>query len=76
MSRERQRANRRIKLQAQKFGIESPEFIRPKGQEQRGAIRTGQEQRVDKPWLNSEGYHDPTAYQAMRNIERRERAVR
>ena len=66
MSRARQRANHRIKVQAQKSGIDNPEYIRPKAQEHRG----------DKPWLNSEGYHDPTAYQAMRNIERRERAVR
>ena len=22
-----------------------------------------------KPWLNPEGYHDPTAYQALRNVE-------
>ena len=29
---------------------------------------------TEKPWLNSEGYHDPTAYAAMRNIEREERA--
>ena len=27
----------------------------------------------EKPWLNSEGYHDPTAYAAIRNIERAER---
>lgn len=27
----------------------------------------------DKPWRNSEGYHDPTAYAAIRNIERAER---
>lgn len=23
-----------------------------------------------KPWLNHEGYYDPTAYNAIRNIER------
>ena len=28
--------------------------------------------RLEKPWLNHEGYHDPTAYQALRNIKRRE----
>ena len=28
---------------------------------------------TDKPWLNSEGYRDPTAYAALRNIERTER---
>ena len=63
MSRARQRANRRIKVQAQKLGIDSPEFIHSK------------ERRVDKPWLNAEGYADPTAYQAIRSIRHRERAV-
>lgn len=29
--------------------------------------------RLKKPWLNNEGYYDPTAYQAIRNIERQER---
>lgn len=24
----------------------------------------------EKPWLNHEGYHDPTAYQAIRNVEK------
>lgn len=24
----------------------------------------------EKPWLNHEGYHDPTAYQAIRNLEK------
>ena len=24
----------------------------------------------EKPWLNHEGYRDPTAYQALRNIEK------
>ena len=28
--------------------------------------------RLEKPWLNHEGYYDPTAYQAIRNVERRE----
>ena len=28
---------------------------------------------VEKPWLNSEGYHDPTAYEALRRVERSER---
>ena len=28
--------------------------------------------KIEKPWLNHEGYHDPTAYQALRKIERRE----
>ena len=28
---------------------------------------------TDKPWLNSEGYYDPTAYAAIRNIEREAR---
>jgi len=25
-----------------------------------------------KPWLNPEGYHDPTPYEALRNIKRQE----
>lgn len=28
--------------------------------------------KYEKPWLNAEGYHDPTAYMALRNIERTE----
>ena len=28
------------------------------------------DERIQKPWLNHEGYHDPTAYLAIRNIER------
>ena len=44
MSRERQRANRRMK-----------------------------DRREKNPRLNAEGYNDPTAYLALRNIEREER---
>jgi len=29
-------------------------------------------ERTEKPWLNHEGYHDPTAYLALRNLGRRE----
>lgn len=41
----------------------------------RGLIYPKQERRTsyEKSWLNSEGYHDPTAYAAIRNIERAER---
>ncbi len=39
------------------------------------AQRTGQSA-TDKPWLNSGGYHDPTAYEALRRIERLERGER
>ena len=28
--------------------------------------------RLEKPWLNHEGYYDPTAYQAIRNVEHQE----
>ena len=28
----------------------------------------------EKPWLNSEGYNEPTAYIALRNIERTQRS--
>ena len=31
---------------------------------------------VEKPWLNPEGYADPTAYKAIRNIERDEKQTR
>ena len=41
----------------------------------RGHENPRQESRTssDKPWLNSEGYRDPTAFAAIRNIERAER---
>ena len=41
----------------------------------RGRENPRQESRTstDKPWLNSEGYYDPTAYEALRRIERAER---
>ena len=32
------------------------------------AQRTGQIA-TEKPWLNSEGYHDPTAFEALRRVE-------
>ena len=35
--------------------------------------RQGSRRSSEKPWLNSEGYHDPTAFAAIRNIERAER---
>ena len=28
----------------------------------------------EKPWLNFEGYYDPTAYITLRNIERTQRS--
>ena len=30
---------------------------------------------IEKPWLNGEGYYDPTAYQALKNIEREEKSL-
>lgn len=33
-------------------------------------LKKRQKAKIEKPWLNSEGYYDPTAYQAMKNIER------
>lgn len=36
-------------------------------------INNGREHRprtIEKPWLNNEGYFDPTAYLAVRNVER------
>ena len=32
--------------------------------------RENRKRTYEKPWLNSEGYHDPTACLALRNIER------
>ena len=29
--------------------------------------------KIEKPWLNAEGYYDPTAYLALRIIERKEK---
>ncbi len=31
---------------------------------------------TEKPWLNSEGYRDPTAYEALRRVESWERGGR
>ena len=31
--------------------------------------------KIEKPWLNHEGYHDPTAYEAIRNVQRQERRI-
>lgn len=30
---------------------------------------------MPKPWENSEGYKDPTAYQAMKNLAKEERRL-
>lgn len=32
------------------------------------------EQKDNRPWLNHEGYRDPTAYEAIRNVTREEKA--
>ena len=32
-------------------------------------LKKQQKAKIEKPWLNSEGYYDPTAYQALKNIE-------
>lgn len=39
---------------------------RTRQRENRKLKRSGKK----KPWLNHEGYYDPTAYNAIRNIER------
>ena len=59
-NRVRQKANHRLKTQLKRGEISTANFIGPKF-------------RSDKPWLNSEGYRDPTAYAALRNVERAER---
>lgn len=66
MSRERQKANHKLRVYANAHGGQLPEgasFDTP---------RTRREKRLgtEKPWLNPEGYHDPTAYAAIRNLER------
>ena len=70
MSRERQRANHKLKVYANAHGGKLPEgvdFDRGKKPVERTNAR------CEKPWLNHEGYHDPTAYQAIRNAERSRR---
>lgn len=59
MSRERQRANRKLKEYMEANDGRLPEnasFIR---------ARTSPPTVKKKPWLNHEGYHDPTAYAAI-----------
>ena len=36
-------------------------------------IQKTRQDAIEKPWLNSEGYSDPTAYEALRRVERWER---
>lgn len=45
-------------------------------QTQRALKKTQRQESHERPWLNSEGYHDPTAYEAMKRIYREERATR
>ena len=58
MSREKQRRNRRLKEQRQKQEL-LDSFMK-------GEFNPG-EKKDSKPWLNHEGYHDPTAYKALKN---------
>ena len=57
MSREKQKRNRSLKIQREK-------------RELLEAFMAGREIRKEKPWLNHEGYPDPTAYLAIRNVEK------
>lgn len=57
MSREKQRRNRSLRIQREK-------------RELLEAFMEGRKIRKEKPWLNHEGYHDPTAYLAIRNVEK------
>ena len=34
------------------------------------ALKKLKRDREKKPWQNSEGYYDPTAYHAIRNVEK------
>jgi hypothetical protein len=49
-------------------GKENTTMSREKQRENRRA-KSGQLN--EKPWLNREGYRDPTAYEALRRIERK-----
>ena len=64
MSRERQRANRALKQHAQSHAGKLPE-----GASSDGGATEKSKPAPDKPWRNDEGYNDPTAYQAIRNLE-------
>ena len=57
MSREKQKRNRSLKIQREK-------------RELLEAFMAGKKIRKEKPWLNHEGYPDPTAYLAIRNVEK------
>ena len=58
MSRERQKANHKLKAYARSHGGKL-------------SFDISRKQFAEKPWLNHEGYHDPTAYAAIRNVERK-----
>lgn len=57
MSREKQRRNRSRRIQREK-------------RELLEAFMAGRKIKKEKPWLNHEGYHDPTAYLAIRIVEK------
>ena len=57
MSREKQKRNRSLRIQREK-------------RELLEAFMAGREIRKENPWLNHEGYPDPTAYLAIRNVEK------
>ena len=57
MSREKQSRNRKEKIQRER-------------RELLEAFMAGRKIRKEKPWLNHEGYPDPTAYLAIRNVEK------
>ena len=59
MSREKQRRNRREKDRREKQAL-LESFM--KGEP------FPREKKDPRPWLNHEGYHDPTAYTAIKNL--------
>ena len=61
MGRERQKADRKLKRYADSHGGQLPD----------GASFDSPRRDAEKPWLNHEGYHDPTAYAAIRNAGRK-----
>ena len=56
MSREKQRRNRGEKIRREKMELLE-------------AFMAGKKIRKENPWINHEGYSDPTAYLAIRNVE-------
>ena len=72
MSRERQKANRKLKQYALSHDGQLPEgAFFTKGKTGRSTTVTHVDDNTsEKPWLNPEGYYDLTTYEAIRNTEK------